>query len=347
MKKNNILTIAILTVFLSATVFFINACKKSTFEQSDEKKIIDNKSSSMVNYILNFKKKMEYYKNNPGLKSNEKKQVDESVTDWESTINLIYCYSYLELSDVVVYDTIIALPTISEDSILMTDVSDKYYNEIVYAVQSQYFQAPFPDSVKKLMVVDLEKTVGGDSLSITSMIGNTIPCDMPAYDWYWGEKQGVCISHQYITEQDAATIAAQNTRNYFHENPPQGTHWYFINVENHFIKNPVLYPNPENQPPNDNFEDYLVYYADANIGNGLTENVRCLENATELAFYKQNYINFTQNWIDDSNGKKFKDCFYEGKEKTYPIHIILHRLKNTWIGFRYHTEIAINNIANY
>ncbi|MCD6111877.1 MAG: hypothetical protein J7J86_01265, partial [Bacteroidales bacterium] len=136
MKKNNILTIAILTVFLSATVFFINACKKSTFEQSDEKKIIDNKSSSMVNYILNFKKKMEYYKNNPGLKSNEKKQVDESVTDWESTINLIYCYSYLELSDVVVYDTIIALPTISEDSILMTDVSDKYYNEIVYAVQS-------------------------------------------------------------------------------------------------------------------------------------------------------------------------------------------------------------------
>ncbi len=92
----------------------------------------------MLKHILAFKGKILSYKEHPGLKSSEKEQVDETIIDWEPDINLTYYYTYLELSDAV-----------------------------VYAVQDNYFQAPFADSLKKLMMVDLEKATSGDSISIS------------------------------------------------------------------------------------------------------------------------------------------------------------------------------------
>jgi len=299
---------------------------------------------------------MEYYKKHPGLKSSEKEQVDETILDWESDINLTYCYSYLDLSDAVTYDTVLALPPIVQDSILMADISAKYYNDILYAVQEKYFQASFDDSLKKLMVVDLEKTLGGDSLQIKTLIGNTQQLLLPAYDWYWGGKQGVCISHQWQTDYDAAIKIAEHTRFHFYEAPPQGQHWSFVNIEDHIVMNPrqqdnngnYIYLNPDDDIPNDNYEDYTIFYANENIADGLTEDVRCLEHYDELAFYKQSYINITQNWIDNTNGKKFQDCEYDGIEVAIPgDRYIKHRLLNTYIGTRFSTSLVTGNIAIY
>ncbi len=256
---------------------------------------------------------MEYYRKNPGLKSSEKKEVDESVTDWESTINLTYYDSYLELSDAKVYDTVIVLPPISHDSMLMSDVSDKYYNEIVYAVQAQYFQAPFTDSTKKLMAVDLEKTTGGDSLRIKSLIGKNQQVMHPPYDWMYGEYLGTCDGQHEVGINDAAHIIANNTRFHFQEDPPTGCRWYFYNVQTIIADDPTQYPNPDDPDPV-NYEDYLIYYASSALGT-ITNEVLCLEHYGELAFYKQSYINLTQDWIDGTNGKKFQDCDYVGKQR--------------------------------
>ncbi len=294
----------------------------------------NNNSDAVLAHILAFKKKMEYYKENRGLKSTEKEQVDSTVLDWESTINLTYCYSYLELSDARVYDTVIALPPISKDSMLMTDISNKYYNEIVYAVQAQYFQAPFTDSVKKLMVVDLEKTTGGNSLQIKSFIGNTLQLMHPPYDWMYGEYLGTCDGQHDVGVCDAAHIIANNTRFHFKEDPPTGCRWYFYNVQTIFVNDPTQYPNP-NDPDPANYEDYLIYYASSAVGT-ITHDVLCLEYNDELAFYKQNYIDLTQGWINNSNGRKFKDCNYLGYHFTEPntgSDIYKHKLA-TYLGYR-------------
>jgi len=304
---------------------------------------------TVLQNILDFKKSMEYYRDNSGLKRNEKEQTDSTVLDWESTINLTYCYSYLELSDSKVFDTTLAMPPINNDSILMTDVSDKYYNEIVYAVQAQYFQAPFADSVKKLMAVDLEKIAGGDSLHIKSLIGNTT-----AYDWKYGDNLGTCDGQHDVGISDAAHVIADNTRNHFYEEPPAGCRWWFNNIETIDIKNPkekdnngnYIYRNPDDDPGFDNYEDFLIYYASSDIGP-ITDPVLCLEHYDELAFYKQSYIDLTQGWIDESGGKKFKDCKYEGLKFSNTPAKYKHRL-TTFLGKRWIVcDINIDDITNY
>ena len=263
------------------------------------------------------------------------------------TINLTYCYSYLELSDSKVYDTILALPPISQDSMLMSDISDKYYNEIVYAVQAQYFPAPFADSVKKLMVIDLEKTTGGDSLHIKSLIGNATALASPEYDWMYGNYLGTCDSMHFVGISDAAHEIAKNTRFHFKEDPPTGCRWYFTNIDTITVNDPTAYPNPSDPPPT-NYEDYLVYYANSAIDT-ITHDVLWLEHYGELAFYKQSYIDLTQGWIDNSGGKKFQNCNYVGiyTSNIQGDDIYKHKLLTT-IGYRFITcDIEIEDISQY
>jgi len=356
MKKIRLLFISIALVALTVTLQHCN--KNYDGKALSTPKVNNNNnndnSDAVVAHILAFKAKMKYYKENQGLKSNEKEQTDSTVLDWESTINLTYCYSYLELSDTKVFDTTIAMPPVSNDSILMTDISDKYYNEIVYAVQAQYFQAPFADSVKKLMAVDLEKTTGGDSLSIISLIGNTTTVMHPPYDWKYGEYGGTCDGQHDVGISDAAHVIADNTRNYFYEEPPAGCRWWFNNIETIDIKNPkekdnngnYIYRNPDDDPGFDNYKDFLIYYASSDIGP-ITDPVLCLEHYDELAFYKQSYIDLTQGWIDGSGGKKFKDCKYEGLKFSNTPAKYKHRL-TTFLGKRWvECDINTDDIANY
>jgi hypothetical protein len=323
--------------------------------QNNSGEQVTENSNPVVAHILAFKEKMEYYRNNPGLKSDEKEQVDSTVLDWESTINLTYCYSYLELSDAVTYDTTLAMPPVVDDSILMSDISAKYYNEIVYAVQAQYFQAPFDDSLKKLMVVDLEKNTAGDSLYIKSLIGNTQSFTCPPYDWKYGEELGTCDGQHFVGTKDGAIICAENTRNHFKEDPPDGYIWSFTNVDDIYVKDPAvkdngenyIYRNPNDDPGFDNYKDFLIYYANSSFGT-ITNNTKCLEYNDELAFYKQSYIDLTQGWIDASNGKKFKDCSYSGHDASNDTATILRHELETFIGTRIlAAEITIEDISQY
>ncbi len=352
MKKIRLLLISIALVALTVT---LQHCNKNYDGKALSTPTLNNNnndnSDAVVAHILAFKEKMEYYKENPGLKSNEKEQTDSTVLDWESTINLTYCYSYLELSDTKVFDTTIALPPISNDSILMTDISDKYYNEIVYAVQAQYFQAPFADSVKKLMAVDLEKTSGGDSLSIKTMVGNSSqpPNYSTPYDWKYGDFLGTCDGQHYFGVSDAAHVIADNTRNHFKEELPAGCRWYFWNIQTIVDDDPTQHPNP-NDPPPVNYEDYLIYYASSGIGP-ITDDVLCLESNIngELDFYKQSYIDLTQGWIDGSGGKKFQNCDYTGfyYNDNYNNLIYKHTLI-TYLGYRgIVCDISIDDIDQY
>jgi hypothetical protein len=316
--------------------------------QQQNTTVTDNEANeAMLQHVLNFKQRMEYYKEHPGIRSEEKEQSDATVNYWESSINLTYCYSYLELSDAAVYDTVIAMPPITQDSILMANIADKYYNEILYVVKAQYLQAPFTNEAKKLMVVDLERTTGGDSLQIKTMVGNTLSMTHPPYDWKYGEKLGTCDSLHYVGEKDAAMICADNTRLHFKEDPPSGCRWYFYSpITTIIVNDPTQYPNP-NDPDPVNYEDYMIYYASSAVGT-ITDAVLCIEHYDELAFYKQSYIDLTQGWINNSGGRKFKDCEYGGYHKTESGDDIYKHELTTFLGYRTIVcDISIDDIAQY
>ncbi|MCF6171375.1 MAG: hypothetical protein L3J66_10395 [Bacteroidales bacterium] len=332
------------------------SCQKTPDVQEPVVTGLDEESNIVTQHILDFKAQMEYYRQNPGLRSEAKKEVLETILDWEADLSMSFCHSYLDLTDVVFYDTVIDLPLISDDSLWMTDVSSKYYDEIVLAVQTHYFAAPF--SSKELMVADLEPVNGGDSVWVGTLIGNTQLFAHPPKDWYWGKTQGTCLDNEYYGTLDAAIKIAQNTRSHYDEDPPEGTSWYFTDLEEHVILNPLelddegnyIYINPNDDDDFDNFQDFLIYYANDDWEDGLIEDVRCLEHYGELAFYKQNYINITQTWIDSSGGKKFKECEYRGVEiDNTNENYLRHELTRTVLGFRYHTEIIVptDDISTY
>jgi hypothetical protein len=347
MKKQS--TTILLIMAMATGLLWLNSCKKEHVKHAQEISVIDENNEAVLSRILDFKENMEFYKSHPEIRSEEKLQKDTTLLYWESCVNLTYCYSYLDLADAVVYDTIIALPAIIQDSIFMTDVASKYYAEILYAVKAQFLKAPFNSSEKKLMGVDLEKTAGGDSLQIKSMIGRNVAVAHPPYDWKYGEMLGTCDGLHYEGVSDAAQVIAGNTRNYFYTAPPSNCRWFFYNIQTKVIEDPTQYPNPINPPPV-NYEDYLVYYASSVVGT-ITDEVLCLEYyGGEQAFYKQNYIDFTQSWIDNSDGRKFKDCEYYGTHIFDNInnqHIYQHILY-TFLGYRgLECDTSIEEISQY
>jgi hypothetical protein len=335
MKKST--TTILLIIAFATCVLWLNSCKKEQLNQTAENSVIDENNEAVLSNILDFKSRMDYYKTHAGLRSEEKVQKDTTILYWESCINLTYCYSYLNLADALVYDTIIALPAIIQDSIFIMDVSNKYYAGILYAVKAQFLKAPFSSNERKLMGVDLEKTTGGDSLQIRSMIGRNVAVAHPPYDWMYGEKLGTCDGQHYMGVSDAAHVFANATRNYFYEAPPSNCDWFFYNLQTIIVEDPTLYLNPDDPDPL-NYEDYLVYYASSAVGT-ITDEILCLEYyGGEQAFYKQNYIDLTQGWLNNSAGRKFKDCNYTGyrfeeNDNGNIIHIYEHNLI-TFLGYR-------------
>jgi len=157
---------------------------------------------------------MAYYRENPNMKGSEQLlQIDSTILDWEATINLTYCHAYLDLGEMVVFDTILDIPLVEGDSIKVAKASEKYYDNILESIQDKYFMAEFTE--KRLVSVDLEPVNGGDSLWISLVVGNPIFPATPLNSWYFGEKEGVCLTNQYSTEMDAAIVLAQDVATIF------------------------------------------------------------------------------------------------------------------------------------
>lgn len=345
MKKY--LKLTALVIIISTLLVTLNYCSKTkeeviTNENQTEYETLIEESKAMQEHILAFKTKMEYYRDNPGLKSNEKQYALDAIIDMESTLNLTYCYVYDTVGDIERMDTIIAIPVTQYDSIRCVDISERYFNAILDAVQEHfYINSTFTD--KKLLAVDLEPVTTLDSVIVSTYIGNTQTLFFPEYDWVYGELFGTCDGQNYNGVSDAAKQSANYVRTIFYEEPPEGKRWGFTHIETS-VKKPTdivnggyIYLNPDDDLPQDNSFDYLIYYASEEFGP-VTPEILCLEASIELAFYKQSYVNLTQALINSSGGKKFYTCNYEGKDM---ITVWQHEL-STQIGNR----LIINDIVS-
>ncbi|OFZ08183.1 MAG: hypothetical protein A2338_05060 [Bacteroidetes bacterium RIFOXYB12_FULL_41_6] len=338
----------------------VNGCKKENTNTQVKQTVVDDGSEAITAHILAFKERMAYYHENPNLKGSEQLlQIDSTILDWEATINLTYCHSYLDLGEMVVFDTILDIPLVEGDSITMLKASEKYFDNILESIQDKYFMAEFTE--KRLVSVDLEPVNGGDSLSISLMVGNPNLNVDPLYDWYWGKKEGVCVSHQYFGEKDAAIVLAGEVRDYFYTAPPENCRWIFTNIITYTDDNTTPVLNPDDEPfyyPGtnieiDNYCDYMIYYAHEDILPGLTEDVRCIESLTEKGFYKQSYLSITQQHINNSpiyleGHMKLQSCAYFGLEiHDGDGHYLKHEL-TTHLGRRFAAcSISLEDIAQY
>ncbi|MCF6170286.1 MAG: hypothetical protein L3J66_04825 [Bacteroidales bacterium] len=236
MKNKKFLTVLSTAIFFTIALVVVVSCQKTADVKDPVVSGLDDESNIVTQHILDFKANMEYYKNNHGLRSSEKEYVLDAILDWESTLNFDYCYSYVDVSEIKIYDTIIAIPIDANDSLAMTDVSGKYYNDILVAVQTHYYvYAPFTN--QKLLVVDLEPTTNYDSVVVSTWIGNDTPGMLhPEYDWKYGDYGGTCDGQHYVGISDAAKQAAIYVRFHFEETPPEGLRWYFPNPVNIYAK---------------------------------------------------------------------------------------------------------------
>jgi hypothetical protein len=294
---------------------------------------------------------MQSHHDNPNLKGSEALlQINATILDWEAAINLTYCHSNLDLGEIVVFDTVLDIPLVKGDSITIAKAAEKYFDNILESIQGKYFTAEF--SEKRLVSVDLEPVNGGDSLAISLMVGNPNLNSYPLYDWYWGKKEGVCVSHQYFGEKDAAIVLAGEVRDYFYTAPPENCRWTYTDIKTFYDKKPLLYPNP-NDLEEDNYQDYMIYYAHEDVADGLTEDVRCIEGMTEKGFYKQSYLSITQQHINNSpiyleGHMKLQSCAYFGLEiYDGDGHYLKHEL-TTHLGRRFLAcSISLEDIAQY
>jgi len=337
-------------------VVVVNGCKKENTNAQVQQTVMDEGSEAMVAHILEFKERMAYYRENPNLKGSEQLlQIDSTILDWEATINLTFCHSYLDLGEMVVFDTILDIPLVEGDSITMLKASEKYFDNILESIQDKYFMAEFTE--KRLVSVDLEPVNGGDSLSINLIIGNPIIPYYPSGDWKYGDNLGQCDGGLYAP-LDAADVLAMDVRNYFYQDPPTNCRWSFTNITDYVKENPLDYPNTNDVPHYnnnkiDNYCDYLIYYAIDNVTPYGTDEVICIEHDDEEAFYRQNYINFTQKCLDDApvflEGKmKYQTSIYIGEEKYNDGHYYLRHKLITRLGRRFAAcSIPIEDISQY
>ena len=335
---------------LVSGVFFINGCKKDNTDTQVQQTVVDDGSDAMLDHILTFKNLMQTHHDNSNLKSGEQLlAINSTILDWEAAINLTYCHTNLDLAEIVVFDTVLDIPLVEGDKITVTKASEKYFNNILESIQNKYFTAEFSD--KRLVSVDLEPVNGGDSLSINLIIGNPIIPYYPSGDWKYGDDLGQCDGGLYAP-LDAADVLAMDVRNYFYQDPPANCRWTFTNITEYVIDRPTDYLNT-NDDEIDNYCDYLIYYAIDNVTPYATDAVTCIEHDDEEAFYRQNYIYFTQKFLDDApvflEGKmKYQTSIYVGEEKYKDGHYYLIHKLVTKLGRRFLAcTVPIEDIAQY
>ncbi len=300
MKKLIALTF---TVLASAMlVLTLNNCNKVPVEK--ENSAIGNNdntssgSKSMVEHILAFKEKMEYYHDHPGLKSGGSLYTaDSAVLEMESLLNFNFCYTGIECNKKTFVTSEVVMPLDSIAKINDPDLMQVYYDKIIDTIQAQMNRMNYDST--RLLLVDLEyKGVdsNGDAIvSVESLLGNERNIVTTNNVGYWyGELMGTC-QHAGLGITDATTVLTDDIYFFNFPAPPPGKR----RIKTDIVTLPIYKPEdyflvPEDE--RDNFEDSRLFYANEIYGTITADTTYCLsgyfENISEMTFYRDSYQAF-------------------------------------------------------
>lgn len=289
--KTRIFVIALLAI---STLFVTIQCSKEKNEQhlSSVDQIIQE-SDAMSAHILAFKERMEFYRENPTLKSGgENYSADSATLELESLINYDFGYTDVECNSRIFIESELIMPLNVLNRINDPELMQVYYDKVIDTIQAQMSRVSF--SNRKLLLVDLEHTgydSNGDAIiGVGSLIGNQNTLSFtPPPGWWFGFLGGTCL-HTYIGVLDATIVYHDEIYGVQFPAPPPGKKYQKTHIitldpiipEDHFIV-------PVNQ--RDNLMDSKLFYANRQYGT-ITDAERCLTNYNERPFYIGHYDQF-------------------------------------------------------
>jgi len=294
-----------IVVFTGLTLIMAN-CQKQQ-ESQIQNNPIDEQSREVMQHILDFKARMEYYKQNPNLKAGgETYTADSAALELESLLNFDFCYTDIECNKKTFETSEVILPLDILERINDPNLMQVYYDKVIDTIQAQMGRVNY--SNMKLLLVDLEVSgynSNGDAIvSVSSLIGNEQNVVLHNDSWMYGENLGMCGTGNYAPEDAAKQLDKRVTIN-MQEQPPSGGRWYFTNIE------PLYCVPTQDQldPIPNNHRDYKIYYATSTVGL-IDDNVKCLS-LSDMVFYENHYVDYAEAF-EITSGKYFNYCNIAG-----------------------------------
>ncbi|MBI4646070.1 MAG: hypothetical protein HY738_05590 [Bacteroidia bacterium] len=281
----------IFVVFISA---FLNSCTKEDLQTgnplvTNTSELINSDTDSKVaEDILKFIEASE-----SNLKSEKDLSLDSVIYYTEAALNYKYSYTEKSYLDISVETALIEVDYKDGDLVTFGQVN-KAQNEMKHKIKEHFDK--INNSRKLLHLVDVEllekdETNKKAKLEMRSLIAYGFPVNWGDFGttdwWYYGYQMGKCNGYPGGVNSDAAKQIAWRIN--FSLTPLAVT--FFTNPQTiHVIANTNAYLNPNDDIPNNNCNDYLMFYnyEDLNLPppNPGEEFHNCIS-PTEMNFYKQ------------------------------------------------------------
>ena len=322
--------IKILSLIIAGALIIMFSCTKENNENNKTvpKKYFSSENEGFITKVLKFKQRMDFVNAYPEYKDGEEMNIDSAVFYMEAAMNFVYGYNNLPPGELEINTASIDMP---DEEILNSQQIAGKLSEVIQTVLVQYNTVGLAD--KHLSAVDLKliEDNGDKKLEVTSAVKGGEGTDDIPHDWWYGEDKGTCDDSQ-IFEGDAAQQLQIRVSNKFAEQPPEGCTFLFYLIDTKEIDKEVIlndYLNTDDEDEGDNFLDYLVYYAnELNTPNAWVDSVKCLSANIEMPFYDNSYTTIVSDFIDQSEGKKFKEFKVEDNidGKNSGSEVVWHKL---------------------
>ena len=318
-----------------ATGLLMTRCSKDENRQQVQLQA-DEDPSALIN---NFVEQMALYNRGVMLKSGLRMSVDSAVWYIDAALNYTYADAghafarlhrdtlYTEMSLVNGYEAAYEEVFDAYDTFL-AGLSHHYYEE-VEGDNKQFIMArvdnmgPLPGNKQKLRIITL---TGTGTLLQTDDFADSI-----SYLW----NRDAMYNCDFKPSDGAPIIFEAMLKNEFQPQDPPNCRYYYYGSSDIVV---LDYANYQLNTTLTNYLDYKIYAASSSVGNGITNEVLCLDsnsvnNIHEMQFYYDHLKDFVNSWLNsnqNTSNKKLADVFIDSKTKLYPTFSIFHLPEMTY-----------------
>lgn len=361
MKTFN-MTLLIYALIFSGILINLSSCQKQQETQTTQT-IVDNETLQLTNHILDFKERMELFRDTPGIKSEIKYPAPDATTELENLINFNFVNGAILVNkqEIVYSETSMPLDVLSE--IGESKLSEFYYNQVINLIQAQMLALNYTNM--KLLYVDLEHkgtdSEGNAIIGISSVIGNegSLQIVITETGWKFGFARGDCDGN-YINGLDAAQLLEYELNKTNNDLPPSGYVWRWKDIVTvgplHAQTGNTEWVNPDDDVIEDNYQDYLIYYANSefNTPQVLTVEDECISSDSEIGwnlemqFYEISYSLIGENKMAENNGNQWRITIepFDGPDPNNNLNSIYSHFIHITSSYKYPSPISETNVQD-
>ena len=296
--------ITAIALIAGATVITLYSCKKEAIETTPGKGIsISQEDLRIQNLITNFKKRVDYYKENPDFKSSETMSVDSAIWYIDATLNFYYAKANHPFA-VLHRDTSYFELNILQDLEATIDQIVLSYGESLSKLSQSYHE--IQEENKQFIMADVRDMGPIDDTKRNLQIITVTGTGFSETDGEFGEDEAYLFKRDaiydcYGTPSNGAPIIFEtHLNNHFNPDPSGNWHWAFIGQATTIEYNYWDY-QLNNNPVN--YLDYKVFCASEAVAV-ITSVTECLEydqeqsGIHEMQFYYDHLIDLINEWMN-------------------------------------------------